>query len=103
MLQRHGLVVGAMKSYRVQLPVTGSYTSTVEVLRSSLSNPPRMYILSFNTAPAISDLAVGIDVPVVQYGSVDTDKEKANWEIEDGKMLMLLVIQFQLRLISNYI
>ena len=46
-----------------------------------------MYILSFNTAPAISDLAVGIDVPVVQYGSVDTDEEKANWEIEDGKML----------------
>jgi len=46
-----------------------------------------MYILSFNTAPAISDLAFGIDVPIVQYGSVDTDKEKTNWEIEDGKML----------------
>ena len=46
-----------------------------------------MYILSFNTTPTISDLAVGIDDPVAQYGSVDTDKEKTDWEIEDGKML----------------
>ena len=46
-----------------------------------------MYILSFNAAPAISDLAVGIGVPVVQFDSVDVGEEKANWEIGDGKMV----------------
>jgi hypothetical protein len=46
-----------------------------------------MYIFSFNTDPAISDLAVGIDVPAVQYDSLDEDDEKAVRKIEDDKII----------------
>ena len=45
-----------------------------------------MYIFSFNTDPAISDHAVGIGVPTVQYDSPDAGEENANMEREDGKM-----------------
>ncbi|CAN5600591.1 hypothetical protein BH23THE1_BH23THE1_23030 [soil metagenome] len=58
----------------------------VEVLRPALSNPPIMYIISFNTAPAISDLAVGIGVPVVHYDSVEEGVDNASLETEDGKL-----------------
>ncbi len=46
-----------------------------------------MYIFSFNTDPAISDLAVGIDVPAVQYDSLDENDEKAVRKIEDDKII----------------
>ena len=49
-----------------------------------------MYIFSFNTDPAISDRAVGIGVPAVQYDSPDAGEENANMEREDGKMFTMI-------------
>ena len=88
----------------LHLPVVGSYTSTVEVLRPLLSNPPITYILLSNTAPTISDLAVGTGVPVVQYDSVDGEgsEEKIIWEMEDGNTITatnripVVIINFKL-------
>ena len=87
----------------VHLSIVGSYTSTVEVLRPLLSKPPIRYILLSNTAPAISDLAVGIGVPDVQCDSVDDEEgeEKTIWKMEDGNTITAtnripVVINFKL-------
>jgi len=69
-----------------------------------------MYILLSNTAPAISDLAVGIGVPVVQCDSVDEEEseEKAIWEMEDGNTITatnripVVIINFKLYLDNQH-
>ena len=60
----------------VHLSIVESYTSTVEVLRPLLLNPPIMYILLSITVPAISDLGVGRGVSVVQYDSEDDEESE---------------------------
>jgi hypothetical protein len=68
-----------------------------------------MYILLSNTAPAISDLAVGIGVPVVQCDSVDDEwgEEKTIWKMEDGNTITAtnripIVINFELCADNQY-